>query len=93
MCISTMDYYHDMSVVPDAINEKIIRFSKQFMIILKEVYKCERVYMCTMCDGSNNHYHIQLIPRYSYGKRGSRNFDKNDMSIFVIKKNTTKLKH
>ncbi|MBR5796126.1 MAG: hypothetical protein IKY26_08265, partial [Erysipelotrichaceae bacterium] len=57
-------------------NEKIIRFSKQFMIILKEVYKCERVYMCTMCDGPNNHYHIQLIPRYSYEKRGSRNFVK-----------------
>ena len=46
------------------------------MIILKEVYKCERVYMCTMCDGLNNHFHIQLIPRYSYEKRGSNNFVK-----------------
>ena len=76
MCISTIDHYHDMSEAPDYINEKIIRFAKQFMIIIKEVYGCERVYMCTMCDGPNNHYHIQLIPRYGYEKRGSKNFVK-----------------
>ena len=76
MCISTMHHYHDMSEAPDEINEKIIRFAKQFMIIIKEVYGCERVYMCTMCDGPNNHYHIQLIPRYSHEKRGSGNFVK-----------------
>ena len=76
MCISTMEHYHDMSEAPDNINEKIIRFAKEFMIIIKKVYKCERVYMCTMCDGLNNHYHIQLIPRYSYEKRGSTNFVK-----------------
>ena len=75
-CMSTIDHYHDMSEAPDYINEKIIRFAKQFMIIIKEVYQCERVYMCTMCDGPNNHYHIQLIPRYSYEKRGSINFVK-----------------
>lgn len=46
------------------------------MIIIKEVYGCERVYLCTMCDGPNNHYHIQLIPRYSNEERGSKNFVK-----------------
>ncbi len=76
MCISTINHYHDMSEAPDYINEKIVRFAKQFMIIIKEVYKCERVYMCTMSDGPNNHYHVQLIPRYSYEKRGSSNFVK-----------------
>lgn len=76
MCISTMEHYHDMSEAPDEINEKMIRFAKQFMIIIKEIYGCERVYMCTMCDGLNNHYHIQLIPRYSFEKRGSTNFVK-----------------
>ncbi len=76
MCISSIDHYHDLSEAPDSLNEKIIRFAKQFMIILKEVYKCERVYMCTMCDGKNNHYHIQLIPRYCFEKRGSINFVK-----------------
>ena len=76
MCISTINHYHDLSEAPDFINEKIIRFAKEFMIIIKDVYKCERVYMCTMCDGPNNHYHIQLIPRYSNEKRGSTNFVK-----------------
>ena len=76
MCISTMEHYHDMSEAPDVINEKIIRFAKRFMQILRQVYGCERVYMCTMCDGPNNHYHIQLIPRYAYEKRGSGNFVK-----------------
>ena len=76
MAISTMQHYHDMSEAPDEINEKIVRFAKRFMNIIKEVYGCERVYMCTMCDGPNNHYHIQLIPRYPYEKRGSRNFVK-----------------
>lgn len=76
MCISTMLHYRDMNEAPDHINEKIIRFAKRFMQIIREVYGCERVYMCTMCDGPNNHYHIQLIPRYSDEKRGSGNFVK-----------------
>ena len=76
MAISTIQHYHDMSEAPDEINEKIIRYAKRFMKILCEVYGCERVYMCTMCDGPNNHYHIQLIPRYSFEKRGSGNFVK-----------------
>ena len=71
-----MDHYHDMSEAPDHINEKIIRFAKRFMQIIREVYGCERVYLCTMCDGLNNHYHVQLIPRYVYEKRGSGNFVK-----------------
>ena len=29
-----------------------------------------------MCDGPMNHFHIQLIPRYNYEKRGSENFVK-----------------
>ncbi|MBE5757710.1 MAG: HIT domain-containing protein [Clostridiales bacterium] len=76
LCISSITHYHDMSEAPDHINEKMIKFAKQFMIIIKEVYNCERVYLCTMCDGPNNHYHLQLIPRYSYEKRGSINFTK-----------------
>ena len=76
MCISTINHYHDLSEAPDYINEKIIRFAKKFMLIIKDVYKCERVYMCTMCDGPNNHYHIQLVPRYANEERGSKNFVK-----------------
>jgi len=76
ICISTITHYQDMSEAPDYINEKIIRFAKAFMNIIREVYGCVRVYMCTMCDGPNNHYHIQLIPRYENEKRGSGNFVK-----------------
>ena len=76
MCIATVEHYHDMSEAPDSVNEKIIRFAKRFMQIIREVSGCERVYMCTMCDGPNNHYHIQLIPRYAHEKRGSGNFVK-----------------
>ena len=46
------------------------------MRILKSVFGCERVYLCTMSDGPMNHYHVQLIPRYNYEKRGSSNFVK-----------------
>ena len=76
MMISSQVHYHDMSEAPDELNAKIIKFAKQFMIILKKVYGCERVYLCTMSDGPMNHYHVQLIPRYSYEERGSKNFVK-----------------
>lgn len=92
MCISTIRHYHDMSEAPDFLNEKIVRFAKQFMLIIKEVYKCERVYMCTMCDGLNNHYHIQLIPRYSYEKRGSTNFVKPRKSYVYDEEKFLKVK-
>ncbi len=75
-CISAIEHYHDMSEAPDALNAKIMRFAKRLMRILKEVYGCERVYLCTMCDGPNNHYHVQLIPRYAHEARGSKNFVK-----------------
>ena len=29
-----------------------------------------------MCDGPMNHFHVQLIPRYTFEKRGSKNFVK-----------------
>lgn len=76
MIIATQKHYQDMSEAPDELNEKIIRFSKAFMNLLPEIYGCERVYLCTMCDGPCNHYHMQLIPRYENEKRGSNNFVK-----------------
>ena len=76
MMISTKVHYHDMAEAPDFINEKIIRFAKEFMNIIVEVFDCERVYLCTMSDGPMNHYHVQLIPRYSFEERGSKNFVK-----------------
>lgn len=75
-CISSIKHYHDMSEAPDELNEKIIRYSKRLMIAIKETFMCERIYICSMCDGPNNHYHVQLIPRYIDEKRGSSNFVK-----------------
>ena len=92
MCISTVEHFHDMSEAPDYINEKIIRFAKRFMKIICEVYGCVRVYMCTMCDGPNNHYHIQLIPRYADEKRGSGNFVKPRGSYIYDKEKLAKVK-
>lgn len=51
-------------------------FAKKAMNALKTVYSAESVYLCTMCDGPMNHFHVQLIPRYAYEKRGSKNFVK-----------------
>ncbi|MBE7074796.1 MAG: HIT domain-containing protein [Clostridiales bacterium] len=76
MMISTKTHYHDMAEAPDYINEKIVRFAKAYMNIIKQVYGCVRVYLCTMADGPMNHYHVQLIPRYDHEERGSKNFVK-----------------
>ncbi len=76
MMISTKQHYHDMAEAPDSVNEKIIRFARAYMNIITEVYGCVRVYLCTMADGPMNHYHVQLIPRYDYEERGSKNFVK-----------------
>ena len=75
-CIISKEHYQDMSEAPDWLNEKIITIANRLSRIIKQVYGCERVYLCTMCDGPINHYHVQLIPRYSFEKRGSSNFVK-----------------
>ncbi len=69
-------HYKDMMEIDDDICIKVFTFAKKMMNIIKEVYKSESVYLCTMCDGPMNHFHIQLIPRYDFEKRGSKNFVK-----------------
>ena len=74
--ISSKKHYKDMMEIPDDLCENIFVFSKKVMNVIKEVYSAESVYLCTMCDGPMNHFHIQLIPRYDFEKRGSKNFVK-----------------
>ena len=74
--ISTKNHYKDMMEIPDELCSSIFIFAKKVMNVLKEVYKSESVYLCTMCDGPMNHFHVQLIPRYRFEKRGSKNFVK-----------------
>ena len=76
VAISTKKHFKDMMEIDNETCEKIFLLAKKTMQILKEVYNAESVYLCTMCDGPMNHFHIQLIPRYSFEKRGSNNFVK-----------------
>ena len=74
--ISTKKHFKDMMEIDETICKDIFLLAKKVMNILKDVYSAESVYLCTMCDGPINHFHIQLIPRYSFEKRGSKNFVK-----------------
>ena len=74
--ISSKKHYKDMMEIPDDLCQEVFVFAKRLMNILKKVYTAESVYLCTMCDGPMNHFHVQLIPRYDFEKRGSKNFVK-----------------
>ncbi len=76
VAISTKKHYKDMMEIPDELCSDIFIFAKKLMNILKSVYDSESVYLCTMCDGPMNHFHLQLIPRYNFERRGSNNFVK-----------------
>lgn len=72
-------HYKDMMEIPEALCREVFDFARKAMVALKRVYGAESVYLCTMCDGPMNHFHVQLIPRYATEKRGSRNFVKERM--------------
>ena len=76
VAISTKKHFKDMMEIDDETCKEIFLLSKKLMNIIKKVYNSESVYLCTMCDGPMNHFHVQLIPRYSFEKRGSKNFVK-----------------
>ena len=76
VAISTKKHFKDMMEIDDETCKKVFLLSKKVMNVIKEVYSSESVYLCTMCDGPMNHFHVQLIPRYSFEKRGSKNFVK-----------------
>jgi len=73
-------HVHDMSLLPDDVCSAVYVFAKKAMIVLKEVLGVERVYLCTMCDGKMNHFHVQLIPRHPETPIGSKNFVKERMA-------------
>ncbi len=77
--ISTKRHYKDMMEAPDEVVQSVFVFARKCMNALKSVYGSESVYLCTMCDGPMNHFHVQLIPRYTHETRGSRNFVKERM--------------
>lgn len=83
--ISSKKHYKDMMEIPDDLCQEVFIFAKKMINIIKKTYNCESVYLCTMCDGPMNHFHLQLIPRYSYEKRGSKNFVKERMEYIEDK--------
>ena len=92
VAISTKKHFKDMMEIDDEICKEIFLLSKKLMNIIKNVYGSESVYLCTMCDGPMNHFHVQLIPRYSYEKRGSNNFVKPRFEYQEDKEKLTRLR-
>ena len=76
VAISTKKHYKDMMEIDDDTCKDVFVLAKKIMKLIKEIYESESFYLCTMCDGPMNHFHVQLIPRYSFEKRGSKNFVK-----------------
>ena len=90
--ISTKKHFKDMMEIDDETCKEIFILAKKLMNIIKEVYSAESVYLCTMCDGPMNHFHLQLIPRYEYEKRGSKNFVKPRMEYTEDKEKLLQLR-
>ncbi len=90
--ISTKDHYKDMMELPEELCKEIFDFSRKVMIALKKVYQSESVYLCTMCDGPMNHFHVQMIPRYANELRGSKNFVKERLSYIHDEDKVTQLR-
>ena len=74
--VVTKDHYKDMMELPDDLCREVYGFARKAMCAIKKVYGAESIYLCTMCDGPMNHFHLQMIPRFSLEKRGSPNFVK-----------------
>jgi len=92
VAISSRKHYKDMMDIDDKLCEYVFVFAKKLMNIIKDVYKSESVYLCTMCDGPMNHFHLQLIPRYKNEKRGSSNFVKERKEYIFDKEKFNKVK-
>ena len=92
VAISTKKHFKDMMEIDDTTCQDIFVLAKKVMRVLKEVYESESVYLCTMCDGPMNHFHIQLIPRNSFEKRGSKNFVKPRFDYIENKEKLIKLR-
>lgn len=90
--ILVKEHYKDMIDIPDDVCVRVFVLAKKLMKVIKEVYGCESVYLCTMCDGPINHFHLQLLPRYNFEKRGSKNFVKERMEYQEDKEKIAKIR-
>ena len=56
-------HFEDVSKLPPATTTTVFEVIHKVINCLKNVFAAEKVYLCTMCDGTRNHLHFQLIPR------------------------------
>ena len=90
--ISTKKHYKNMMEVDDDICSEIFILAKRIMNYIKEIYSAKSIYLRTMYDGPMNHFHILLIPRYSFENRGSQNLVKPRFDYIVDKEKIEKLR-
>ena len=86
------EHYHDMLNISDKICAEVYIFAKKVMNCLKEVLNVDRVYLCTMCDGKVNHFHLQLIPRHPNTSIGSKKFVNERMVYTESKRHINELR-
>ena len=56
-------HHEDIAVTPPEVLQRLAPLLTAAMAALKDVLVAEKIYLCTMCDGTRNHLHLQLIPR------------------------------
>lgn len=59
--ISSKTHYKDIMEAPENLCKEMTAFARKAMIAIKEVYGCESVYLCTMCDGPMNLFICNLF--------------------------------
>ena len=90
--LTTKKHFKNMLELDDETCKLAFVLAKKIMNALKDIYKAETVYLCTMCDGNMNHFHIQFIPRYKNEKRGSKNFIKERQKYIEDKEKVNNLR-
>jgi diadenosine tetraphosphate (Ap4A) HIT family hydrolase len=65
---------NDLSELSDEESGCVFAVCIRVVQSLKEALGAEKVYLNTMCDGSVNHLHLQLFPRYAGERIGSTRF-------------------
>lgn len=64
----------DISVLTEDEACRVFQVCVRVTKALKDVFRAEKVYLYTMCDGTVNHLHIQLLPRFAGDPVGSQRF-------------------
>ena len=64
----------DLSHLSDAEAGLVFQVCVRAVKAIKEALGAEKVYLNTMCDGTINHLHLQLFPRYAGERIGSTRF-------------------